>query len=343
VTDPASPQRLSAYLESALPQYSGAFSIERVGEGNSCLTYLVTGEDGWRFVLRRPPRGDLPRSAYDVAREFRVMSALRESGSGVPVPAPIALCEDIEVLGAPFYLMETVDGLVLRTEPPEGLSERDRQAAAESLIDTLVLLHGVDWRAAGLDDFGNPSGYAERQLGRMTRIWEKAKFRPLPDVDAAGEWLQKNIPPDASPSIVHGDYRLDNVILAPVPRVGAVLDWELSTIGDPAADLGWLLYYWLDDAAEREWPGMPAPMIAPGFPRREEVRARYLAARPGVSPERVTWYAVLAGWKTAVMLEGTYRRFVEGGGDHPSARALEDGIPYLARRAHAIAEGSLRI
>jgi aminoglycoside phosphotransferase (APT) family kinase protein len=342
---PVPSARLAKFLREHAPDYGGPFVAERVGEGNSCLTYMVTGADGWQVVLRRPPRGDLPATAYDVAREYRIMSAIHAAGSPVPVPRPIVLCQDPDVLGAPFYLVEVVDGLVLRLIAPPGFDEDARRIASASLVDTLVDLHAVPWNEIGLADYGKPAGYAERQLARMERIWERAQFRPLPDVDALAIWLRANLPPAGPPAIVHGDYRLDNVILSPTgpPRVAAVVDWELSTIGDPLADLGWLLYYWLDEETETGWPGMPAIMTAEGFFNRAEVLGRYLARRPETAPEHVSWYAALAGWKTAIMLEGSYRRFVEGTSDHQSFAALELGIPYLARRALDIAESRLEL
>src|SRR5438094_4229248 len=170
------PVGLRRFLGDHLPELQGPFDLKRLGEGQSCLTFLVRG-DGWDAVLRRPPRGDLPPTAFDVTREFRVMSALVQAGASVPVPRPLALCEDRSVLGAPFYLMERVNGVVVRDQVPEGLwALADRKQMAAQMVDTLLDLHGVDWHAAGLEGFGKPEGYLERQLGRMGDLWHLARF-----------------------------------------------------------------------------------------------------------------------------------------------------------------------
>jgi aminoglycoside phosphotransferase (APT) family kinase protein len=336
-------ERLAGHLREHLGDGYGRFDVRRLGEGQSCLTFMLEGA-GWNLVLRRPPRGDLPPTAFDVTREFRVMSAIRDSGAGLPVPRPVLLCTDREVLGVPFYVMEPVDGLVLRESAPAGFGPDRRAALAESAIDVLTRLHGLDWRGIGLADFGNPDAYAERQLRRMQKLWERARFRPLPEVDAVGDWLRDNVPHQSRAAVVHGDYKLDNVIVDEATgAVAAVVDWELSTIGDPTADLGWLLYYWLDDRAELRWPRMPAVMLADGFPTRAELLERYARSGGPVAPEAVAWYAVLAGWKTAIMLEGSYRRFVEGTADVATYAALEAGVPFLANRALGFATGALRI
>ena len=199
------PVALAKFFASEAPEYTGDFTVERTGEGQSCLTFLVTG-DGWRVVLRRPPRGDLPPSAFDVTREYRVMRALHDHNAPVPVPRPIALCEDKDVIGAPFYLMESVDGFVVRDALPDALSSmQDRARMSDGLVDTLVELHSVDYAAVDLASFGKPAGYLERQLRRMNQLWELARFREQPDIEAIGEWLAANVPEQAEASIVHGD------------------------------------------------------------------------------------------------------------------------------------------
>ncbi|MFN8217086.1 MAG: phosphotransferase family protein [Solirubrobacterales bacterium] len=332
---------LGPYLGERLGAQFERFAVSRLGEGQSCLTFQLDGE-GWSMVLRRPPRGDLPPSAFDVTREFRVISALREAGSDVPLPRPILLCEDETVIGAPFYAMEPVPGLVIRETVPELISAAAAERLGLDLLDVLAAIHAVDWRAAGLEGFGNSGAYAERQLGRMTKLWQRARFRELPEVEELGAWLEANRPPASESTIVHGDYKLDNVIVAPDGRVRAVVDWELSTIGDPLADLGWLTYYWIDDEAEVEWPRMPAASLAAGFPDRAQLLARYGERRPA-PVETVRWYAALAGWKTAVMLEGSYRRYVEGNSDIAQHALLEQGVPFLARRGLGFAVGELAL
>jgi aminoglycoside phosphotransferase (APT) family kinase protein len=334
-------ERLGPYLGEKLGAGYESFAVSRLGEGQSCLTFLLEGE-GWSLVLRRPPRGDLPPSAFDVTREFRVMAALREAGAGVPVPRPVVLCEDKAVIGANFYAMEPVAGLVVRETLPAEISAAGAERLGLNLLDVLAGIHAVDWRAAGLEGFGNPGAYAERQLGRMSKLWQRARFREVGEVEELGAWLEANLPPASESAIVHGDYKLDNVIVAPAGEVRAVVDWELSTIGDPVADLGWLTYYWVDEQAEVEWPRMPAASLAAGFPDRSQLVERYRERRQA-PPAAVRWYAALAGWKTAVMLEGSYRRYVEGNSDIAQHAALEDGVPFLARRGLQFAHGELSV
>jgi len=328
------PAGLAAFLAERAPEFPGEFTLERLGEGQSCLTFLVRG-DGWDVVLRRPPRGDLPPTAFDVTREFRVMSALARAGAPVPVPEPVVLCEDKAVIGAPFYLMRKLNGHVVRTEIPEPLSSlRDRARMGEQLVETLVALHAVDWRAAGLEGFGKPDGYLQRQLRRMYQLWELAKFRDQPDITEVGEWLGANVPKARPVTIVHGDYKLDNVIFAPespVKLIG-VVDWEMSTIGDPLADLGWMLYFWLDPGDSALGLKVTSVTNLEGFPRRTDLLAHYAKAT-GAPVEDVLWYVALAGWKIAIIMEGSFRRFLGGVGDHPTFAQLEKVVPALAARS----------
>jgi aminoglycoside phosphotransferase (APT) family kinase protein len=328
------PRGLEKYLAEHAPEFSGPFEVERLGEGQSCLTFMVTG-DGWKVVLRRPPRGDLPPTAFDVTREYRVMRALHDHGAPVPVPRPIALCKDKGVIGANFYLMETVDGIVVRTALPEALSSMDdRRAMSEQLVDTLVALQNVDYAAAGLEGFGKPDGYVARQIRRMKQLWDLAKFRDQPEIEEVGAWLEGNIPEQSGATIVHGDYKLDNVIFGPAPpaRLAAVVDWEMSTLGDPLADLGWMLYFWRDPGDDTFGLAVASVMDSEGFYRRRDLLERYVAQRP-VPTKDIYWYIALSGWKIAIIMEGSYRRFLGGIADHPAFARLEEGVPWLARRA----------
>lgn len=339
-------ERLAGFLREHLPELSGPFDIERLGEGQSCLTFLVRGRE-WEVVLRRPPRGELPPAAFDVTREYRVMRALSEAGAPVPVPTPILLCEDLSVLGVPFYLMERTDGIVVREELPEELSSLEDQARmADQLLDTLLALHRVDWRAIGLDGFGKPEGYLERQLRRMGQIWDLVRFRDIPEIDQVAKWLEAGLPRQSGSTIVHGDYKLDNVIFAPESpaRLRAVVDWEMSTIGDPLADVGWLLYFWRDPGDPSFGLRVASVTDREGFPRRHDLLEKYaVGADLTVDEDLVRWYVALGGWKIAIIMEGSYGRYLSGIVDHPTFAQLEEAVPALARRAHLAARGDLEL
>ena len=308
-------------------------SAEPIGDGHSNVTFaLSTG-----VVLRRPPRGPLPPSAHDVLREARLLSALADTA--VRVPEVLAVCEDPQVIGAPFYVMERVPGEVIATELPSGFDTPARRAAvANELIDALVELHAVDWQAVGLDGFGKPTGYLERQVRRFLGLWEHNRTRDLRAVEEVAGWLQANLPESGAATVVHGDYRLGNVIYAPAEaaegsvRLAAILDWEMATIGDPLADLGYLLTHWYqaDDP-----PGtftLQTVTGLPGFPDRAGVIARY-EERSGRSVAALRWYVTLAIWKAVVFMEGNYKRAVAGSTDDPYLKGFGDAVEALAQRA----------
>jgi aminoglycoside phosphotransferase (APT) family kinase protein len=324
---PAEP--LAAYLDS-LGLGTGAARIEPIGDGHSNLTFLVERE-GARVVLRRPPRGPLPPSAHDVIREARLLSALRPHGT--PVPEVLGTCEDEGVIGAPFYVMAWVDGHVLTEEMPTGLvGEAER--LSECLVDGLVELHAVDATDGELAGFGRPDGYLERQLKRFGGLYETNATRPLPDLEAVADWLATNLPESPASTVVHGDYRLGNVMIAPSPtRLAAILDWEMATIGDPLADLGYMTAMW----SEADDPPNPVSDLSSvtrgaGFPDRAFLAARY-AERTGRSLDALPWYQVLAIWKAAIFLEGSFRRFGAGTTSDPYFASLEAGVPALAALA----------
>lgn len=335
---------LSRYLAGALPGPDAAkpLQVERIRGGHSNETFYITrGADRW--ALRRPPRGPLLPTAHDVAREYRVLRGLERTN--VPVPRPILLCEDTAVIGAPFYLMERVQGVVIRATLPPAF-EADIAARAgigHEVIDRLADLHAVDWAAVGLAELGKPQGYLERQLRRWTGQLDASRTRPLPDLDAVTTWLQEHLPESPAATVVHGDYRLDNLMFAPEPpaRAVAILDWEMATLGDPLADVGYLLSFWrepgdpdigaLGDAA---WN----VTAQPGFPTRAELVERY-AARTGRRMDHVAFYIALAIWKLAILLEGSYKRHLSGATDDPFFATLGEGIPTLARRALAVCSG----
>jgi aminoglycoside phosphotransferase (APT) family kinase protein len=317
---------------------SGRIEAERVGEGHSNVTYLVRRE-GERFVLRRPPRPPLPPSAHDVLREARLLRALE--GTAARVPRVLAVCDDESVLGVPFYVMEEVEGEVVTDALPAALgSPAERARLGEDLIDALVEIHAVDWQAAGLEGFGKPTGYLERQLRRFNGLWEHNKTRELAVVAEMGDWLASNLPVSPPATIVHGDYRLGNVMVGndPPAHVVSVFDWELATIGDPLADVGYLTVTWVaaDDPADTMFSALSSVTREPGFPSRAELIARY-EERSGRSVGALHWYQALALWKAAVFMEGNYRRFLAGASDDAFMAVFDEGVPALAEKAREIA------
>jgi aminoglycoside phosphotransferase (APT) family kinase protein len=327
-------------LEAFLDEHgigSGRLQAERIGEGHSNFTFLVERGDS-RVVLRRPPRPPLPPSAHDVLREARLLRALE----GTPVRVPRVLADDDgSVLGVPFYLMEEVRGGVITSQIPAALdSEPERRRIAEDLVDALVEVHAVDWRACGLEGYGKPTGYLERQLRRFTGLWEFNKTRELPVVEEVGEWLARNLPESPESTIVHGDYRLGNTMVADDPpgRVVAIFDWELSTIGDPLADVGYLTVTWAqaDDPEDVSFSSLSAATRRSGFLTRDELTARY-EERSGRSVSALNWYQALALWKAAVFMEGNYKRFTMGASDDQYLALFDQGVPALAEKAREVA------
>jgi aminoglycoside phosphotransferase (APT) family kinase protein len=317
---------------------SGAIDAERIGDGHSNVTYLVH-RGGERFVLRRPPRPPLPPSAHDVLREARLLTAL--AGTAARVPRVLAVCDDESVLGVPFYVMEEVAGTVIAdTVPPALDTPAERERIGDELVDALVEIHAVDWPAVGLEGFGKPSGYLERQLRRFAGLWEHNKTRELPIVAEVGDWLAANLPESPPATIVHGDYRLGNVMVADdaPARLVAVFDWELATIGDPLADLGYLTVTWVapDDPGDTMFSALTSVTRQPGFPTRDQLVARY-EQRSGRSMHALHWYQALALWKAAVFMEGNYKRFLAGASDDSFMAVFDEGVPALAEKAREIA------
>lgn len=314
--------------------------VQRHRAGHSNETFIVLRGGMQEMVLRRPPLGAFLPSAHDVAREYRVMKAL--DATPVRVPQPLCLCEDESVIGAPFYVMERVQGLVIRDELPALFGESDRRRIGEELVDALVELHAVDPASCGLDTFGKPSGYLERQLRRWTGQLELTLpyTRPLPDLEKVGEWLRDHRPDSPPTTIVHGDYKLDNVMFAPQapPQLLAILDWEMSTLGDPLADVGWMASFWLDpaDGTDDLLARQASVTQQPGFLRRADLVERYEQAT-GRDTGGLDWYIVLAIWKLAILLEGSYARHLAGMTDDPFFAEMEHGVPRLAQRALEVA------
>jgi aminoglycoside phosphotransferase (APT) family kinase protein len=321
----------------------GPIEAEAIGEGHSNITYLIRREGG-EWVLRRPPRPPLPPSAHDVLREARLLSAV--DGHTIRTPRVLAACDDESVVGAPFYVMEKVEGDVITTSIPDRLdTPAQRTRIAHELIDALVEVHGVDWQAAGLEGYGKPTGYLDRQLRRFSGLWEHNATRPVPELEEATAWLRDHKPESGPATIVHGDYRLGNTMFGPGTPAAlvAIFDWELATIGDPLADVGYLTATYAEPGDEDRAQESPIAMLsavttAEGFPTREELIARY-EQRSGRSMSDVRWYQTLALWKSAVFLEGSYKRLLAGTTDDPFFQLLDEGVPAIARRALSIAHG----
>ncbi|MCQ4208970.1 phosphotransferase family protein [Streptomyces longispororuber] len=304
--------RLRAHLDRERPGLvAGPLSGRLIEGGRSNLTYQV-GDGTSKWVVRRPPLGHVLATAHDMKREHRVIAALHPTN--VPVPEPVLLCEDESVIGSPFYVMEFVDGTPYRTSDqlaPLG-PERTR-AAVLGLVDTLVDLHGVDPASVGLGDFGRPEGFLDRQLRRWGKQLDASRNRELAGIDELQAALGRSLPASPAPTIVHGDYRLDNVLVRQDPdgvdRIKAILDWEMSTLGDPLTDVGLLAMY----SAKLEMPNSPISTTssAAGHPDPAELIERY-AARSGRDVSAVAWYTAFAWFKLAVILEGIHYRYTLG-------------------------------
>jgi aminoglycoside phosphotransferase (APT) family kinase protein len=328
---PAEP--LAAFLAEHLDDgEAGPVSVRRIGEGRSNLTFAVV-RGNRTYVLRRPPLGELPETAHDMGREYRVLSAL----ANTPVRAPrvVLACLDPAVIGVPFYLMEVVDGVVIRDAIPPAFPPPTRRGLGFEMIDALAELHLVDYEAAGLGSLGRPQGYTERQVRRWTKQWAVMQTRQLPDIEVVREWLEVNVPASTPVAVVHGDYKMDNVVFAhePPARLLAILDWEMATLGDPLADLGYLMVFW-PEVGEEEVRGLTQPTQEPGFPRRAELLARY-EERTGFAMTDLTFYRTLALWKLAILSEGLYKRYLAGGVDDAWYAQLETSVPDMAARARS--------
>jgi aminoglycoside phosphotransferase (APT) family kinase protein len=317
---------------------SGPVEAEVVGDGHSNITYRIRRAGG-SWVLRRPPRPPLPPSAHDVLREARLLSAVQDAD--VRTPPVLATCDDETVIGMPFYVMEEMRGDVITDAVPAALDTiEERRRIGDELVDALVEVHAVDWMACGLEGYGKPSGYLPRQLRRFNGLWAHNKTREVPMVEKAAAWLAEHMPDSGPATIVHGDYRLGNTMFASgaPARLNAIFDWELGTIGDPLADVGYLTATYGEPGDEGKAGNLTPVTGLEGFPTRAELIARY-EERSGRSMANVRWYQTLALWKSAVFLEGSYGRLLQGTTDDPFFALLEHGVPELAQRAWDIAQG----
>lgn len=317
---------------------AGPYRLRSLTGGNSNDTLLVIAADQ-TMVMRRPPRAEIDPSAHNIRRELRMLEAL--SGTAVPAPAPIGLCEEEAVPEAPFLLMEAVDGVSLRDSIPDEAGDPGEavRAIGEQVAGALAALHSLPWREIGLEDYGRPDGFLERQVDRWRKQLDRYRHRDLPDFDPVADWLEANRPPAGEPGILHGDFHVDNCLITVTgpPRLRAIIDWEMSTIGDPLLDLGLFLAFWGRDRSEPL--GMPAIQgisRLEGAPTREEMASRYAEAS-GRSVEHLPYYMALAFWKLAAIVEGAHAHYVAGRLDVPYAAALEHDVPALLREARYFA------
>ena len=314
----------------------GSVTATRIGDGGgSNFTFLIE-RGGERFVLRRPPRPPLPPSAHDMVREARLQQAIRAAGF-TRLAEIVAVCDDDSVIGVPFYVMRHLDGHVITQELPHGLEPaRARHALGLDLVDTLVEIHAADVSTPALAAFQRSGSYLDRQVRRFTDLWEINKTRELPHVDEVAHALAGHVPEPLPPTVVHGDYRLGNMMVAPgePTRILAVLDWEMGAIGDPRADVGYLLATYSEPNGRSSPLGSTPVTAEPGFPTRTELVARYVE-RSGREVEPLGWFEALALWKAAVFCEAIYGRYIRGelGAEDTRAAIFEQAVPLLAETA----------
>ncbi len=323
-------ERLEAWLRANVPGFHGTLAVEQFRGGQSNPTYRIEA-GGTRYVVRRKPPGQLLPSAHAVDREYRVLAALQDSG--VPVPRTYALCTDESVLGTSFYVMECVEGRVLWEPHLPDCTPAERFAIYDSLNETLARLHSVDWRALGLEDFGRPGNYFARQLSRWTKQYQASQTEPVPEMDALMEWLPRTIPASDETRLIHGDFKLDNTILHPTePRVVAVLDWEISTLGHPLGDFTYLCMPWL---AGGQFEAID--LRASGLPSLDEYAAAYCRRTGRASIESFDWYAAYQMYRAACIYQGIVGRVRDGTAASDNASTLAEIVPRMSRTAWTIA------
>lgn len=342
---------LRSYLAEVLGE-ADRLDVERVDEGHSNETLFITWGDE-ELVIRRPPPGETADTAHDVLREHRVVSALQETE--VPVPPTRLACEDHDVLGSDFYVMSRLDGDVIRSaEPPWLESPEMRRAVGEELVGTLASIHTVGYEDVGLEEFGRPNGFTDRQVERWRKQFEwaletTAERRELHELGRITDWLESNAPDTHPETLVHGDYKLDNVMFdrpdgSDKPETLAVFDWEMSTLGDPFTDLGWMLSFWHDEGdAEPPIQGLyPTITARDGYPSRQELIDRY-ERQTGFSFDEPRFYLVLATYKMAALGEMFFARHLSGDSDDPLYPKMETGVPRLLERATRLVDGTYDI
>jgi aminoglycoside phosphotransferase (APT) family kinase protein len=330
----AAPASLADWLAHATDD-PGPFELTRLSGGNSNETILVTSPRA-RRLLRRPPEATIDASAHSVEREYRMLMALTDTH--VRVPRPIAVARAPAPGGPAALLMEFVDGVSISDQLPSTYPEGSVGVIGEQLVDTLANLHSLPWRELGLEDFGRPADFLARQVNRWRKQYERYRHRELPDFDLVADWLERNRPADGEPAILHGDFHVDNCLYGPQePRLLAVIDWEMSTIGDPLLDVGLALGFWGNDRQEPvAMPRVHGFSRVPGAPTRAELARRY-EDRSGRSLEHLDYYMALAFWKLAAIVEGAHLHYSTGALRSEYARALGDDVPRLLAQARAFA------
>jgi aminoglycoside phosphotransferase (APT) family kinase protein len=327
--------KLTAYLRDAVPEIgSAAITVQQFPSGHSNLTYFVQA-GGNDYVLRRPPFGSKVKSAHDMGREYRILSRLH---AVYPLaPEPLAFCEDESVLGANFYVMRRIEGIILRKQLPKDLTlaPAEMHALHENLVKNLARIHAIDFAAAGLGDLGKPDGYVERQVTGWTKRYEASQTDDIQAVTDVARWLAANLPRESGASLLHNDYKLDNVVLDPraITSIVGVLDWEMSTLGDPLMDLGTLLGYWVEEADDDGLKTMQwGPTTQPGSLTRQGVVDAYEKAS-GRSVSNALFYYVFGMFKTSVVIQQIYYRYKQGLTKDERFAIMIMGVHVLASKA----------
>ncbi len=335
---------LGQWLSQEVPELSGDITVKQFPSGHSNLTYMLD-VGGKEVVLRRPPFGaEKIAKGHDMSREYTVLSHLEPVFD--KVPAPLAYCDDAEVIGAPFYLMERVQGVILRGAKPDvdGLDEATMGRLSEAFVDTLAEVHAIDLEAAGLDEFGRPEGYVERQISGWIGRYHRAQTDDIPSMERAGEWLEANMPAEVGAAVIHNDFKYDNLVLDPdeLTHVRAILDWEMATVGDPLMDLGTSLAYWVEADDPDVVKGLSfGPTMLPGSFTRRELVDRY-AQKSGQPVDDIVFYFVYGLYKVAVIGQQIYYRFKSGDTDDPRFGMLIYAVRALGDLAvKAIEEGRI--
>ena len=326
---------LKMYLEEAIPEHAGEIELLQFPSGYSNLTYLLRVNDN-ELVLRRPPFGAKIKSAHDMSREFKILKALETHYP--QAPKAIAFCEDDSVIGAPFYIMERMPGIILRKEIPEDLNITDStmNKLCKNFIENLVAIHSIDWQSTDLAELGHPEGYVERQISGWIGRYEKAQTDSHAHISDVMSWLDMNKPQSEQATLIHNDYKFDNLVLntRDITRIEGVLDWEMATIGDPLMDLGTSLAYWVEanDAPELQALRF-CPTHLPGVLTREELVKEYLQLA-NISSSNMLFYYVYGIFKLAVIIQQIYKRYVEGHSSDPRFKHLNLAVEGLANHAY---------